>query len=99
MLPLPITWTDETGLPTKEEIPRLWDTSVSIISGTYSNTACLSLPQHGPEELVSVPGCGTGTGCFINRPKRPRHGSRSGIGLTGWDFRDPRACLRHYTLD
>ena len=34
MLFLPTAWTLSTGLPTEAEIPKLWDTSVLIISGT-----------------------------------------------------------------
>ena len=54
-----------------------------------TDTIYLSLPQHGPREPVSIPGCGIGTGYFIDKLERP--------GLTGRDFRDPGACLRHYT--
>ena len=99
MLPLPTALTHETRLPTGAGIPGLWDTSVLIISGTYANTVCLSLPQHGPRELVSVPRCGIVTGYFVDRPERPGHGSRLGIGLTNWDIGDPGACLHHYTSD
>ena len=98
-LSLPPAWTHETRLPTDARIPRLWDTSVSIISGTCTYKVCLSLLQHGLGELVSVPGCGIGTGYFSNRLERPGHGSRSGIGLTGRDFGDPRVCVCHYTSD
>ena len=34
MLFLSTAWTLSTGLPTEAEIPRLWDTSVPIASGT-----------------------------------------------------------------
>ena len=34
MLFMPTTWTLSTGLSTKAGIPRLWDTSVPIISET-----------------------------------------------------------------
>ena len=39
------------------------------------------------------------TGCFVDRPERPEHGSRSRAGTTGRDFGDPRACLHRYTTD
>ena len=97
VLPLPTVWTHEKGLPTEARIPGLWDTSVPFISGTYANTVCLSLPQHGLGEPVSVPRCGIGTGCFTGRLEGQGHGSRMGIGLTSRDFGDLRACLRHYT--
>ena len=48
---------------------------------------------------MSVPGCNTGTGCFVDRPERPEHGSRSRAGTIGRDFRDPGACLHYYTTD
>ena len=99
MLSLPPAWTHETRLPIKAGIPELWDTSVPIISGTCTDTVCLSLPQHGPREPISVRRCGTCTSYFTNRLERPGLRLRSGAGLTGWDFGDPRACLRHYTSD
>ena len=88
MLSLPPAWTDETGLPTEAGIQGLWDTSVPIISGTCTDTVCLSLPQHGPRKPISVPRCGIGTSYFVNRPERSEHGLRSGTGLTGRDFGD-----------
>ena len=34
---------------------------------------------------------------FCDGPHGPGHGLRSRTGLSGWYFRDPGACLRHYT--
>ena len=96
MLSLPPVKTNETGLALKAGIPGLWDALVSIISGTCTDIVCLSLPQHEPKEPVSVPGCSTSTGYFIDRLERQGHGSRLGIGLKGQDFGNPGACLHHY---
>ena len=90
MLSLPLAWTHETRLLTEARIPGLWDTSVPIISGTCTDTICLSLPQHGPGEPISVIRCDIGTGYFADKPERPGHGSRSGIGLIGQDFGEPQ---------
>ena len=49
-----------------------------------------SHPQCGPEEPTSVLGYCTNAFYGTNRL---RYGSRSGTGLTGRDFRDPRVCL------
>ena len=54
MFPLPSTWTLEAGLSLEAGIPELWDTSISVISGTYTDTVFSSLPHHGPGETVSV---------------------------------------------
>ena len=43
------------GLSSEARIPKLWDTSVPVINGTYTDTVC-SLPHHGPGETVSVAG-------------------------------------------
>ena len=34
MLFLPSAWTYEAGLPSEAEIPELWDTTASVVSGT-----------------------------------------------------------------
>ena len=75
-------------LPKEAGILGLWDTSVPIISGTCTDTVCLSLPQHGLGELVSVPGCDTCIGYFIDKLERPGHGLKSSTWLIGpEDFR------------
>ena len=56
------------GLPTEAEIPKTWDTIVPIINGTRTNAIRSSLPQHGPGELVSIPGCCTSTYYFTDIP-------------------------------
>ena len=56
MFPLPSAWTPEVGLSSKAGILKLWDTSVPIISGTYTDAVCSSLLHHGPGEIVSVAG-------------------------------------------
>ena len=87
------------GFPTEARIPGSWDTLVSVISGTHSDTVCSFLPYHGLSEKISVPWCDTGTGCFADRPKRPEHGLRSRAETIGRDFRDPGACLHRYITD
>ena len=94
MLPLPSAWTPEAGLSSEVGILELWDTSVPIISGTYIDAVCSFLPHHGLIETVSV----VGPYYFIVGLDGLGQGSKSRPGLTSWDFRDPRACLRHYTL-
>ena len=88
MFPLTSAWTYEAGLPAEAGIPRLWETSVLVISGTCTEAVCSLLPKHGPEEPVSIPGCCTSTFYCTDIPKRPRYGSRSRTGLTGRDLRD-----------
>ena len=98
-VPVPPAWTFETGLPLKERVLELRDTTVPIISGACTNTVCSSLPHHGQGKTISALGCCISTYCFVDRPHRPGHGSRSRTGLTGRDFRDLGACLRHHTSD
>ena len=86
-------------LPAEARIPGIWDTSVPIISGTGADTVCSFSPQCGPEGPIPVLGCCTGAFCYADRPERLGFGSRSRIELTGRDFKDPRACLRHHTTD
>ena len=57
------------------------------------------LTQYGPEEPVSVSGCYTKALFYADGPERPECRSRSRAGLTGRDFKDLRACLRHRTAD
>ena len=52
--------------------------------------------MHRHRLYLLTPAHARGTDYFTNKPG---HRSRSGIGLTSLDFGDPRACLRHYTLD
>ena len=92
-------WTLESGLPPKADIPECWDTTVLVISGTPTDTVCSFFPRYVSKEPVSVVECCVSTFCSTDRPERPGHGSRSGTGLTGQDFEDLGACLRHYTLD
>ena len=42
MLPLPSAWTLEEGFSSEARIPELWDTSVLIIGGTYTDAVCSS---------------------------------------------------------
>ena len=44
MLPLPSSWTLKAGLSSEARILELWDTSVPIISGMYTDAVCSSLP-------------------------------------------------------
>ena len=85
--------------PTEARIQESWDTLVSVISGTHSDTVCSFLPYHGLGEQISVPWYDKGTGCFVDRPERPEHGSRSRAGTIGRDFGDPGACLHRYITD
>ena len=48
MFPLPSAWTLEAGLSSEAGILELWDTSIPVISGTYTNVVYSSLPHHGP---------------------------------------------------
>ena len=101
MFPFPPAWTHETGLPLEVGILELWDTLVSVISGTFADSVCSSIFHHGPGEPISVPRHCTGPYHFTIRSDGQRHGlrSRSRPRLTSLDFRDPRACLRHHTSD
>ena len=67
--------------------------------GTFTDAICSSLPQHGPGEPVSVPGCYASTYYFVDMPHGLGHGSGLGsrLGLLGRDFRDLGACLHRDT--
>ena len=86
MLSLPSAWTYEKGFPNEAGISELWDTSVLVINGTCIDTVCSFLPQYGPGEHVSVPGCFTNTNHVTSASERPEYGSRMRTGLTGRDF-------------
>ena len=60
MFPLPLAWTLEAGLSLEAGIPRLWDTSMLVIGGTYIDAICSLLTHHGPRETISIAGCCTG---------------------------------------
>ena len=72
MFPLPSAWTPEAGLFSKIGIPDLCDTSVIVISGTYTDLVCSSLPHHEPRETVLVVGHYTGLYYFAVLPDGPR---------------------------
>ena len=93
MFPLPSARTCETRLPAEVGIPRIWDTSVPVISGTGADTVCSLSPHCGLEGLVPVSGCITGAFCYAERPERSGFGPRSRTELTGRDFKDPKAYL------
>ena len=59
--------TQEAGLPTRAEIPRIWDTVVPDIDGTYTDTVYSFSPQYGSEEPVSVAECHASTFGSIDR--------------------------------
>ena len=102
MLPLLSTWAHETGLSTEAGISKLWDITVPIISGTYVDVVCSSLPQHGPGESMSVLGYCISNYYFVDGPHgphRPGHGLGSRLRLPGRYFKDPMACLRCGTTD
>ena len=99
MFPLPLAWTLEAGLSSEAGIPELWDTSVPVISRTYTDAVCSSLPYHGLGETVLVAGRYKGPYHFRVRPDRPGQGSRSRLRLTSRDFKDPGVCLCHYTAE
>ena len=82
-------------------IPRFWDSAIPIINGTGGDIVCSFSPQRGPEGPVLVLGCCISTFFYTKKPERPGYGSRSWsrTKLTGRDFRDLRACLRHHTID
>ena len=44
MLSLPSAWAHETRLSPEVGIPELWDSTVPIISGTGTNTVCVTPP-------------------------------------------------------
>ena len=97
MLLLSPAWTHETRFPLEAGILELWDTPVPIISGTFVDSVCSSLPHHGLGELVSSLGRCTGPYYFTIRPDGLGHGLRSRRGHTSQDFRDLGACPCHYT--
>ena len=87
------------GLSSKAGIIELWDTSILVINGTYTDTVCSSLPHHRLGETVLVAGRCIGPCYFAVRPNGPGQGPRLRPELSRWDFNDPGACLRHYTID
>ena len=97
MFPLPLACTHKTRLPSEARILELWDTSVFIISGTFTYSVCSSLPYYGLGELVSILGHCKDPYHFTIRPDGPRHGSRSRPGFTSRDFKDLGTCLQHHT--
>ena len=90
-------WTLETGLSLEIGIPELWETPVPVISGTFTDSVCSSLPHHGPGEPVSVPRCYIDPFYFTIRLNGLGYGLRSKPRLTSRDFMDTGACLRHHT--
>ena len=99
MFPLPSARTCETRLPAEVGIPGIRDTLIPVINGTGANTVCSVSPQCKPEGPASVTGCYIDAFCYTDRLERLAYGSRSRIRLTGRDFRDLGACLRHHTVD
>ena len=97
MLLLPSAWTYEAGFPTEAWIPRFWVGADPVINGTGADTIYFSIPQFRLKEPVSVVECYTSTFGNTDRSEGPDFGSRSRIGLTGQDFGNPGACLRHCT--
>ena len=86
MLLLPTAWACETGLPPETGIPGHWDSAVPVSCRAGESIVCSSTPWYGSEEPVSVSGCYTSIFCSTGGPEEPEGGSRSGTGLTGWDF-------------
>ena len=89
MFPLPSTWTYEARFPVEAGIPRLWDTSIIINSGSCMDTVCSFSPQCGPEEPVSVLGYCTRSFCGTNKIERLGYGSRSRTEFTGRRLQGP----------
>ena len=83
MFPLLIAHTFKEGLPLEAEIPGFWGISIPIVSGTCAGAVCSSYPQRGSEEPVPIPECYTSTSGRIDRLES---GSRTRVGLIGWDF-------------
>ena len=67
MFLLLLAWTQEAGLPTRAEIPRIWDTVVPDIDWTYTDTVCSFSPRYGSKEPVSVTECHASTFGSIDR--------------------------------
>ena len=97
MFLLLLTWTHETKLHSEAGILRLWEIPVLVISGMGIDTVGFSFSCYRPGEPVSVLGRCTSTYYLTDKIERPEHGSRLRTGLIGWDFKDPGACLHHYT--
>ena len=97
MLLLPSAWTHEEGLPAEAGIPGFCADTVPVISGTGTDLVCSFSPWCGSEEPFLVVECYANTSGGTDGPKGLGYGSRSGTGLTGQDFGDPRACLCHGT--
>ena len=94
LLFLSLPWTYEAGLPLEARILRFQNNVVPDISGACTNTVHSSIPQCGPEEPISILRCCTSIFCYTDGPE---YGLRSRTGLTIRDFKDPEACLCHYT--
>ena len=97
MLLLPSALTYEAGLPLKARIPGFRAGAVLVINRIGADTVCSFSPRYGSEEPLSIARFYASTFDNTNRSEGPDYGSRSRIGFTGKDFRDLRACLRHYT--
>ena len=99
MFSLPSAWTLEVGLSSKVGIPKLWDTSVPVISGTYTDAVCSYLPPPWAKRddinrralHRALP--------LRSQARWARARVEVRLGLNSRDFRDPRVCLRHYTID
>ena len=61
MLPLPTTWTYETGFPLETGIPGFWDSTVPVSHRTRGGAVHSTTPQWGSEGPVSVARCYTST--------------------------------------
>ena len=97
MLLLPSAWTHEEGLPAEAGIPGFWADTVPIIRGTGTDSVCSFSLWCGLEKPVSVTECYASTSSGTDGPEGLGYGSRSVTRLTGQDFGDPGACLRHGT--
>ena len=74
MLPLPVAWTHEEGLPPETGIPGFRDSAVSVNGRTGEDTVHSSTARYRPDESVSVSGSYTGTSNFTGMPERPEYG-------------------------
>ena len=98
MLLLPSTWTYEAVFLTEAWILGFWAGVVPVISRTSVDSVCSFSLQYGSEELVSIVECYTSTFGSTDRLEGIDYGSRLRTWLSGRDFRDPEACLRHCTI-
>ena len=97
MFLMPSAWAYEKGFPAEARILGFWVGVVPVISGTSVDTVYSFSPRYGLEEPVSVAQCYASIFSSTARLERPEYRSRSGTGLIGQDFGDPRACLRRCT--